>query len=133
MTQAIQQAETTEYIPAFMGFMFSHFDLFFLFFLIVSASSFISAIALLKRKAWARIVFVVLMSVGIIWNVIGLALQFTMFDQMPGMTGEGVPPEFAKMMVIMKVASVIMVLALSSLFGWIIKKLTSAPIKAEFA
>ena len=134
MSQAMQQAEQIENIPAFFQFMFNHFDLFFLFFLFVSAISFISAIALLKRKNWARIIFIALMSVGIIWNVIGLIIQFTFYSSMPEFTGgHAPPPEFQNMMQIMKVASVIMVLAISTLFGFVIKKLCSKSILKEFS
>ncbi len=133
MAQAMQQAEKTDQMPAFANFIFGHFDLFFLFFLLVSATSLVSAIALLKRKNWSRIVFIVLMSLGIVWNVGGLVLQFTMFSSMPEMASKGAPPEFENMMLIMKIASVIMVVVISTLFGWVIKKLISAPIKAEFA
>jgi hypothetical protein len=59
-------------------------------------------------------------------------MQFTMFSRIPEMAGMGAPPEFETMMLIMKIASVIMVSAFSALFGWVIKKLTSDPIKAEF-
>lgn len=133
MTQAIKQAENAQQIPAFANFIFNHMDLFFLFFLVVSATSVVSAIALLKRKNWARIVFIILMSLGIAWNIGGLVMQFTMFNSMPEVAGKGAPPEFEQMMHIMKIASVIMVTALSALFGWTIKKLTSEPIKSEFS
>jgi len=73
------------------------------------------------------------MSLGIGWNVLGLILQFTMFSSMPEMTGGNVPPEFENMMQIMKIASVIMVVGLSALFGFVIKKLCSQKIKEEFA
>lgn len=133
ISQAMQQAEQTENIPVFAQFMFNHFDLFFLLVLILSSTSLISAIALLKRKNWARILFIVLMSLGIGWNVIGLILQFTMFSSMPEMTGGDIPPEFQNMMQIMKFASVIMVVGISALFGFVIKKLCSQQIKEEFA
>ena len=132
MTQAMQQAENAKQMPAFACFMFNHIDLFFLLFLVVSATSLVSAIALLKRKNWARIVFIILMSLGIAWNLGGLVLQFTVFNSMTEMASKVAPPEFEKMMLIMKIAGVIMVVVFSALFGWIIKKLTSAPIKAEF-
>ncbi|MGE4545945.1 MAG: hypothetical protein AB7D06_17795 [Pedobacter sp.] len=130
--QAMQQVENIDHMPAFANFIFNHFDLFFLFFLIVSATSFIAAIALLKRKNWARIVFIVLMSLGILWNLGGLVMQFTMFSSMPEMANQTALPGFEKVMLIMKVASTIMVLAISTLFAWIIKKLSSSTIKAEF-
>ncbi len=134
ISQSMQQAENTNQMPGFVEFMFNHFDLFFLFFFFLSAISLISAIALLKRKNWARIVFVLLMSAGIAWNILGLGLQFTMFSSIPEIAGANAPPpEFQNMMVIMKVASVIMVVAISALFGFVIMKLCSEKIKQEFA
>ncbi len=132
MAQAMQQAENAGQIPAYASFMFNHINLFFLLFLVVSATSLFAAIALLKRKNWARIVFIVLMALGIAWNIGGLLMQFTIFSSMPEMAGMAAPPEFGKIMLIMKIASVIMVIVFSALFGWIIKKLMSTPIKAEF-
>ena len=133
MTQAMQQADKAKQIPVFANFMFNHIDLFFLSFFIISAISVISAIALLKRKNWARIVFIVLMSLGIVWNIGGLVMQFTMFNTMPEVAGKGATSEFELMMHIMEIASLIMVVAISALFGWIIKKLSSDQIKAEFS
>ncbi|MGA7828464.1 MAG: hypothetical protein WCA04_12420 [Geobacteraceae bacterium] len=132
MTQVLQQAESSKQIPAAANFMFHHIDSFLLIFLVVSVTSVVSAIALLKRKNWARIVFIVLMSLGIAWNLGGLVLQFTLFNTIPQMAGMAVPAGFEAMMIIMKIANVLMVVAISILFGWIIKKLTSPLIKAEF-
>jgi hypothetical protein len=130
--QAFRQAESAKEIPAFAGFIFNHMDLFFLSFLVVSASSLVSAIALLKRKNWARVVFIVLMALGIVWNIAGVVLQFTMFNNMPEFANRGAPPEFQSMMRIMQGATVIMVIAFTALFCWIIKKLVSPQIRAEF-
>ncbi len=131
MNQAFQH---TEQIPVFANFIFNHFDLFFLAFLVASATTFITAIGLLKRKNWARIVFIVIMSLGIIWNILGLVLQFTMFNSMPEFTGaQAAPPEFQNMMWIMIAASVIMVVAMSALFGFVIKKLNNKDIRVEFS
>jgi hypothetical protein len=134
MTQAAQQASQNENFPAFAEFMFNHFDLFIFLILVLSATNFISAIALLKRKNWARIFFIFLMSVGIIWNIFGLILNFTMFNSMPEMAGSSAPPpEFQEMMQIMKYATVVMAVGISALFGFVIKKLCSTTIKEEFA
>jgi hypothetical protein len=133
MSQAMEQANQSQDIPAFAQFMFNNFDLLFLMVLVVSATCFISAIALLKRKNWARIVFIVLMSLGIAWNVFGLIAQFTFFSTLPDMGGENIPPEFETMMSIMKFATVLMVIAFSALQGYVIKKLCTQNIKDEFA
>ena len=132
MSQAMQQAGNAPHVPPVLQFMFSHFDLFFLFFLIVSAASLVCAIGLLKRKNWARLAFIALMGLGIAWNVGGLAVQFTMLEQLPELAGQNMPPEFTTMMRIMKVFSLAMVLAFCALFVWLIRKLLSAPIRAEF-
>lgn len=132
MSLAMQQAEKAPHFPPVMQFMFSHFDLFFLFFLLVSATALVAAIGLLKRKNWARLAFIALMGLGIAWNVAGLAVQFTMLEQMPELAGQGVPQEFTTMLRIMQVFSVVMVLAFCTLFVWLIRKLRSAPIRAEF-
>ena len=133
MNQAFHQAEQSEQIPEYVEFMLSNFDLFFTIFLIISVTTLISAIALLKRKNWARIVFIALMSLGIAWNVFGTVIQFTIFNSMPEFTGSEAPPaEFENMMQIIKISSVIMVIAISSLFGFIIKKLCSKRIRSEF-
>jgi hypothetical protein len=130
--QALRQTENAKEIPAFAGFMLNHMDLFFLLFLAVSATSLVSAIALLKRKNWARVIFIALMSLGIVWNIAGVVLQFTMFNNIPEFANKDAPPEFENMMRLMQAASVIMVIAFTVLFGWIIKKLVSPQIRAEF-
>ena len=130
MENAIEQAGASSELPAFAEFMFNHFDMFFLAVLILSATSFISAIALLKRKNWARIIFIIIMSLGILWNLFGLVMQFTMFESFP--QGHQAPPEFESMQKIMQIASVTMVIALSTLFGFVIKKLCSKQIIEEF-
>jgi magnesium-transporting ATPase (P-type) len=130
MNKAMQQPDLVDQMPTFAQFMFSHIELFFLAFLIVVTVTFISAIALLKRKNWARIVFIVIMSLGIMWNIFGVIMQYIMFSSLP--TEIIPPPEFESMMTIMKIASLIMATAFCVLFGWIIKKLSSAKIKAEF-
>ncbi len=130
MERAIEQSANAPEIPVFFEFMFNHFDLFFLFFLLVSLTSFISAIALLKRKNWARIIFIIIMSLGILWNIFGLVMQFTLFEFFP--QGDHVSPEFESMQSIIQIASVIMVVVLSSLFGFVIKKLCSKSIREEF-
>jgi hypothetical protein len=58
MAQTLQKTESSKQMPALANFMFSHINLFFLFFLLIAAASLISAVALLKRKNWARVVFI---------------------------------------------------------------------------
>ena len=133
----MQQGGGGEQPPALIQLMISHIDLIFFALFIIALTTFISAIALLKRKDWARKVFIGLMSLAIVWNLLGLLVQYDLFSSMPGMPLEAAPtPEFEIMMNVMsviKVVTVIIALALCILFGWIIKKLGSTSIRAEFA
>ncbi|PLY03937.1 MAG: hypothetical protein C0622_03585 [Desulfuromonas sp.] len=133
MTEAQSQMEQADDVPAIFNFVFNHFELFFLLTLCVSAFTLISAIGLLKRKNWARVAFIWIMALGIFWNLLSLIIQFYMFSTIPEFSSEqAVPPEFETMMIIMRIATVVMVVALSGLFGFIIKKLCSQQIKVEF-
>ena len=133
MSQHASNSQFPEEIPAIFKFMMLNVEWFFLLVLVLSIVTFISAIALLKRKNWARIVFIILMFLGIAWNVGGLVFQFLFMKNMTDIAGTPPPPEFQTMETVMIVASTIMVIAFVALFGWVIKKLLSDPIKAEFA
>jgi hypothetical protein len=134
MAQAMNQAEQAQQIPPLFAFVFSHFDFIFLLVLLISLTSFVSAFALLKRRNWARLIFIALMAIGITWNVVGVGLQFFWFDSMNEMAApQGAPPEFQEMMQILQWASVAMAVAFSALLGFIIKKLCSQQIREEFS
>ncbi len=132
MSHALHQARHSDQVPAFAAFMFNHFQLFFLLFLLLSATSLVAAIGLLKRKNWARLLFIALMVLGIAWNLGGLVLHFTMFNQLPHMAQGDMPHDMGRMMGAMKIFTSLVALAFAGLFAWIIRKLTSAPIRAEF-
>ena len=133
MTEAMNEPNVNEQVPAFARFIFSNFRLFLLGVLAVSSTTLVSAIGLLKRKNWGRIIFIFIMAMGILWNVFALVLQHFMFNSMPGeISSEAADSHFGTMMLVMKVFSFIMAIGISALFGWIIKKLISREIKTEF-
>ena len=121
--------------PPFAAFMMSHFQLFFIAFLLASVFMLISSIGLLKRWNWARLCFIGLMALAIAWQLAGLGIQFSMFssmhEQFSSAATQGAP-DMAPFFIAIAVFSVIFALGFSLLFGWIIKKLVSAPIAGEF-
>lgn len=135
MQAGVPSAKGSENLPAFAQFMFSHMRHFFAAFLVLSATMFVSAIALLKRKDWARIAFVIFLTLGIIWNIGGLFLQSAILSSVPQMPSNA-PPEFRaqfeSMATVMLVASSLFAIACSVLFAWLIKRLVSPSIRAEF-
>ena len=133
---AMAHADGPEDMPAMFRFMFRHFRLFMAAFLVLSALGLASAIGLLRRQNWARLVFVGLLALGIAWNLGGMALQYAMFSSMQPTVARvpsDVQRDFDMMMMFMQVVSALMALALSLLFGWLIRRLLSAPVRAEFA
>jgi hypothetical protein len=103
--------------------------------MLVSLLTLVSAIGLLRRWNWARLCFIGLMALGIAWQLAGLGLQYTVFSsiqsQFPGQAAHG-GPDMTPFFLAIGVFSVIFALGLAVLFGWIIKRLLSPAIAAEF-
>lgn len=135
MQATMHDANGRQAIPPAAEFMMSHFRLFFGVFLAVSAFTLATSIALLKRKNWARLVFIGLLGLGIVWNIGGLFIQQAMFSSM-ALPPVKAPVEFQStfktMMTVMSVFSLVVAIAFSVLFGWIIKRLVSPEIRHEF-
>lgn len=132
MTEALDQAQTQGEISGMHQFMFQSIDIFFLGFFLVAVAVLISSIGLLRRKNWARIIFIVLMGLGIVWNLAGLAFTFLFMDHMPGPEVQEGPVELEAMMNMILGMNILFVVVFSVLFGWIIKKLVSPAIRREF-
>jgi hypothetical protein len=134
ISQAMQ-APAPPGMPSAAAFMMSHVYLFFLAFLLTSAFTLTSSIGLLKRWNWARLCFVGIMVLGILWNLGGLALQFSMFSSMQhqfsaASTHGG--PDMRPFLIAIAVVSVLFAVGFSVLFGWITKRLLSPVVAAEF-
>ena len=127
---------TGKEFPWIFRFMFEHFQLFFLAFFVVSALTLAASIGLLRRKNWARLLFIALMGLGIAWNVAGVLMLFPMFSffnevadsaKQPGFTDQ-----FGLAWKVMAGVNLLFVAAFVWLFGWIIKRLASESIRREF-
>jgi hypothetical protein len=119
----------------FRPFVMHHFRLFFVLYSLVAVSILASSIALLKRRNWARLCFVGLMVVAIAWQIVWLGGQLA---SLPSMRPQFVELEQMgaddadSLLIASGVLISVFALGMSVLFGWIAKKLTSAPIAAEF-
>lgn len=128
------QSQASEQIPAVAQFMLNHFDLFFLAAFLISLTMLVAAIGLLKRKNWARLTFIIILTLGIIWNLAGIFIQQIFMSDIP--LDANTPEEFRKhwetMHTFMTIFTIVFALLITSLFGWIIRKLMSPPIVNEF-
>jgi len=124
-----------EQTPAVVQFMAKHMLLVFAMFWCVAIATLVAAIGLLRRRNWARLAFVGLMGLAILWNLGGLWLQLSMFSSIPAAPASA-PPDFAsqfeRVTLAMKIASGLSAIGLSVLFAWIIKRLTSRAVRGEF-
>jgi hypothetical protein len=135
MRDAMERAHRSQAVPAFAVFMFNHMRLFLGTFLAVCVLTLVSAIGLLKRKEWARLTFVGLMLLGVIWNVLGVFLPYFMFSSFPPVPTTAPPEfqdEFERMAKIIIGFTTVMAIVFAVLFGWVAKRLMSAEIKQEF-
>ena len=132
MFPAERVASQFDEAPALVRFMFAHFRTLVLLGLIASCATLVSAVGLLKRRNWARIVFIALMALGIGYQVFGVVwvISFVSWD-LPGMAG-GLPAAERLMVRLITAFTTVMALGIALLFAWIIKKLVSPEIRGEF-
>ena len=133
MNEAFNQPQVNEQVPILVEFMFRNINIFLFVFFLLTAFTFIASIALLKRKNWARIYFIGILALGILWNFGGVVMQQFMFSSMAELPLDaGGPPEFQTAMTVMRIGTIVFALAVCALLAWMIKKFSSANIKAEF-
>ena len=121
----INDAEASGDIPPAAAFAIRHLRQLIEAFLLLWLIALVASIGLLKRRNWARLVFIGLMALGIIWNLASPILQLIVL--------RGIPGQFELMRSIIQIISVIYALAFCLLFGWIIVRLMSAKVRSEFA
>ena len=136
MQAAANQAGSDEHMPWFAAFMFQNIRLFFFGFLLLSSTTVAAAIGLLRRKNWARIMFIGLMVFGILQSIGGVVFSIVFFTAMPTFPSTA-PPDFANQFeLISKLmigVNIVMAIGFSVLFGWIVKRLLSPAIRREFS
>lgn len=124
-----------EQLPPFVQFILSHPELFFVTFWLLAVSTLIASVGLLRRHNWARFYFIVVLTLGCVWNLGGIWLQRQMLAVMPTSI-RGAPTEFAHDFelagTVISIGSTIIAIAITVLFVWLIMRLVSPTIRAEF-
>jgi hypothetical protein len=90
--------------------------------------------ALLKRRNWARRTLIVLCALGIAWAIFCILMFAFGFGlwRFPTAMPPGAPPGMDSAFKAMLVMTSVLSLGMCVLFGWIIKRLRSASVRAEF-
>jgi hypothetical protein len=120
-------------LPALYRFFFTHIKELVFAMLLFSIFTLIASIALLKRKNWARLVFIVLFALAILGNIAGVFLQQTMMSTVlnPSFSSD-VEGVVSSVQTFALIANGVFALAFSALYGWLIYKLISPSVRAEF-
>ena len=102
----------------------------------------ISAVGLLRRRNWARLVFMGLLTLGIVYMFGGLFLQQSMLSSFNASFSAAAPQDsvfranakqFQSMFTVMRVFMIAFSLGIAGVFGWIVARLASAKVRTEFA
>jgi hypothetical protein len=96
-------------------------------FLLTPATALFAGIGLLKRRNWGRLILVVLLSLGVLWNIGGLAVLALFYPSWGPR-----PDEFDTVARMIAGIGAIFSIAVASLFIWVIVRLTSAEVRREF-
>lgn len=99
---------------------------------LVSIGTLAAAIGLLKRKNWARLIFIPIMILGIIGNIGGFIAQLWTLPLIAEMIGITLYNQMRFEIITMNVVNGLSALAFSLAHIWIIKRLVSTDIKQEF-
>lgn len=131
---ALASGAQVQHIPWTARVMMGHFEVFVGAFLVVSILMLITAIGLLRRWNWARRIFILFMVMGIVWNMVGILLQYWWFSDMPmPMDADGrFTGAMQAMMLAMRVFTAIIAVVMSGVMGWVIWRLTRPAIAVEF-
>lgn len=93
-----------------------------------------SSIGLLLRKNWARLLFIVMLGINILYTIIGIAVQLFMHGEFPFFpeNAPGMGHEIERMFDTISFVSTAFSIFIAGLYGWIIWKLSTPPIIYEF-
>jgi hypothetical protein len=133
METAMAHAHSDPSAPPFSGALLGGMRYVFVFVLLLAGGMLAASIGLLRRNNTARVAFITLLVLGIAWNVFGLVVQGLFVSHLPiqDLSSEG-GPDMRTMFKVMFGFGVVFVLVISGVFAWIIKRLTSPAIRAEF-
>jgi predicted small integral membrane protein len=139
---AFQDSTFTGAMPASARALFGNFQFILLAFFLIAVLTLIASVGLLRRRNWARILFMGILAFDIACMLAGMVLQNSLMSSfgapLQGAEGQDstyqqFQQQFASMITVMRIATTILSLGMSAVLGWILVKLSSPQVRAEFA
>jgi hypothetical protein len=133
---AVHNSDALAHMPAYNRFFIDHIGLTLAVSLIALLLLFVTAIGLLKRKGWARPTMIALLGLAVIRYVVAVTMQLLYFSPAsipaPPNASATEAATYQSMMSVAMYGSAIFSLAIAAVFVWIIVRLMSPAIRAEF-
>jgi hypothetical protein len=139
--QSALRDSMTAQIPGPARLMFSHFQLLLLATFVLSLLMLISSVGLLRRRNWARLLFMGLLILGIIYMIGGLFVQQSFMSSLTASFNAAAPQDstfraneqqFQSIFRVMRLFMIVLSLGIAAVFGWIVARLASPKIRLEF-
>ena len=125
-------SQATQNMPASAAFMFENMQVFVFLFLFICIGMLVSSIGLLKRKNWARLIFIAGLSFGVIWSIGGIVFQMFFFSSIQEIPHSAQSEEFEIMQSIIQWFTATFSIVIAGVFIWIIRRLLTDTVKREF-
>ncbi len=132
MERLLSEIKGNSFGARYMQFVLGGHPLFQAFSFLVSAAGLVAAIGLLKRRNWARLLFIGYLIFAICGMIVMVIVGFSLASNIQSPAGPTYQSQFTFFMLIAMVFGSVIILAFLILYLWIIKKLTSTAIRAEF-
>jgi hypothetical protein len=136
--EVMARAHSAGRLPPVFASIFEHVRPFLFLLLVFTLIKLAAAIGLLNRRNWGRLLFIGILALGIVWTVVGIvAQQYIVSAMMTMPRPRNAPPDFELimqgMMNAIRVVSGVFAVGFAVLYAWMIRKLLSPEIVAEFA
>lgn len=127
-------------MPPMVWFMMVHMKWLFALVLVPVLAMFVASLGLLKRREWGRLLFIALMAFSIVMNLASLVFQgylmVGMHEEFAAMAQQApdghAAPDLGMFFIGAGVVALLYALGLSAVQAWLIKRLVSPAVVAEF-
>ncbi len=132
---AVIQRPDAQQVPQSLVYALTHIQLLLVASLAITIVTLVASYALLKRRNWARLFWIVTMSLIVVWCIAGIFYQPDVSQYLPPELAHS-PPEMQAQMKAMlatvRIYGIVLSLVQAGVFGWAVWRFCSADIRREF-
>ena len=131
VAESIREQIENGTMPPIAGLFYTHQNLFIMLSFVRSIVSLVASIGLLNRKNWARILFIIVMSLAIARQIFGIIFSWTIVPNTQDIANSN-GNNVMYFLTAIRIFTSCFVIGFIILYGWIIYKLLSEKIRREF-